>query len=1154
MIMGIAYSQLQLRFHILFAFVLVFLYYVFPVVSYDVSFLGPFVGFNYLSEPIVSANTSYQLYKQYRNGSWTLISLPLPSFNDFCFTTIPDDNKSYLPIFDRLNSSITVHELFSNTSYELNSHNHSSTSSHLHSIFCDDYSPFLYGLVNASNLSTTITELYRWNLTDPFSAAEYVYSFNGNVSSVLPTASDEIAVYGNFTRSTPFIPTDQIQIAKVGFRSSTLLSESSTSTSVMDLSCYSDNSLFIWDVSYPNSVSLNSWALYQIEFYSIRIFTDDIVSFSATSFHLTNSYDKPVPLTYKPADNSSFISCSFNCSLDSSKQYHDFYFPEGWTDYEVNVHLYNDAPGADLVAVKGIQFFQKNAVSYFDNSFNQDACQFPGYNSLSKHTGIWKPSTQNASMPYWISSPSLENATATFIPNITYSSNVSLDLMVPGCHYDDTCSYRNDAVVKVHYAENASPSQKVISQRYSYNKYIRVYSGFVQGSSSSFRPYVEILPFNNSSLVAHSLRCEENIWDETSKGLVFLSFSHPNNSMRPSNIFTTDDISSEFVNAVQNCSLGICIGGDFNSKYGRNLIYINSSKVPKSFPGWGMDGAVTDILDYGGVMYISGLFQSLSDQSQVLNYVAQFNNGIWEPLGFGTNGAVRRIRTSILYELGQPVTYISFQGNFNTVYNKDNTTLTVDGYALWNPSSQSWLGNTDLNPYFSGTLQSIATKNDSTIRLGKLNALADYSTNSIMYFSTPKAATSFVPDYLRYIPSDLHLQSVTNFFQNTSMVILATINQSTQDNTISKIYMLNKTGVSFPKQILESNESISKVTAIADELYILFGDYKDPYLENGHYRVFNATANTLVNTTYLTKLRGKIDTILPSYTQCSFTLFGGNISTLDNSCQGLCHLNSVQKTWQQVQYNYSRGIVHSMEYMNDEHTKLLVGGDFSFEDGRKEYLMIYDTETQTLFPFSKDLSILGPVYYTARYPTSASFNTSSFLLYGYSTRPNVPYFISLEGSEIEDISNGLSLNQSKIKSLGVFDVNAFPDVPMNGSVAVVSGLLTLENQNRVSAAYLFNNTWFPLLTAVDGNGDVQCIDDVVVQFSTLPTIRTVHPPRPDKSVKSTRHVVIISLCLSMVVMFSIMLIATMFEMVFCFLHPHPLAVGDYANYIQFEES
>ncbi|WBW71963.1 cell polarity factor Rax2 [Schizosaccharomyces osmophilus] len=1152
--MGIVRLRSQLRIYITSLIVFTFFNCVFPVLSSDVSFLGPFAGFNYLSQPIISSNASSQLYKQYKNGSWTPMSLPLPSLNDFCFTTIPNSNKTYLPIFDRWESSLTVHELFSNTSYELLSHNNPSISSHLHSIFCDDYSPFLYGLANASNPSSNITRLYRWNLTDPLPAAEYMYSFEDHVSSVSPIANNKVSVQGDFTHGTPFIPTKDVQIAKLGFRSFAQLSKNSHSTSLMDMSCLSNTSLYIWDISDSNSVCLNAWTLYQTDLYSVRIYTDKSVASSATSFHLTDPFNESVlTLTYKATEKSGFEVCTLNCPLNSSEGYQDFYFPKGWTSWQVNVHLFNEAPAADSVAVQGIQFFQKNAISYFEDSFNQNACHFPGYNSLSNHTGSWTLSPKNASMPYWTSSVSTENVSAVFKPNITYSTNASLDLMIPGCRYDNTCWRRHDAVVKVYYAADTSPSKRVISQHYLDDQYVTVYSGFLQGSSSSFRPYVEILPFENHSLVAHSLRCQENIWEDNKNGFAILSFSSSNNSMKPDSSFSTfEDISSKSVNAVRICTLGVCLGGDFDSKYGRNLLYMNSSEAPMSFPGRGMDGSVTDIFDYKGITYVSGLFQSLNDQSQALNHVAMFNNGVWESLGFGTNGAVEQIRTITLFVLEQPATYISFRGNFTAVYNKDNVAIPVDGYALWDPSLQSWLSNSDLSTYFSGTIQSIGFNNDSAIALGKVRVLADYPTDNVMYFATSKAVNSFVPEYLRYIPSDLQLQSIADYFQNNSMVVLATVNRSIHDNPNSNIYLLNKTGVSFPKRILKLKETVSKVTSIADELYISIGDTKDPYLENGNYFVYNTTANAFANATSFTKLRGKVDTILPSYnTQHSLALFGGNISTIDNNCQGLCHFNIIQKTWQQVHYNYSHGIVHSMVYMGADYTKVLVGGDFSFANGRREYLMIYDTESCNLFPFSGNVSVTSPVHCAANYPNNAIFNTSSFLFYGYNTQSNDPYLIRLEGSERKDISKGLLLRQSKIKSLDILDANVFPDIPVNGFVTVASGLLTLQDQTRVSSAYFFNNTWFPLLTAVDGNGNVRCIHDVVVLNSTSRAIRKVHPPGSDKSVRSTRHVVIISMCLSMAVMFFMMFTASLYEAFFCFLHPHSVAVGDY---IQLEDS
>ncbi|EPX75277.1 cell polarity factor Rax2 [Schizosaccharomyces octosporus yFS286] len=1153
--MGIINLRFQLHIQFFIFVILYLLCCVSPVLSFDVSFLGPFSGFNYLSQPIFSSNASYQLYKQYKNGSWNPLYFPLPSLNDHCFTTIPNTNKVYVPIFDRSETILTVHELFSNTSHELLSRDNSSISSRLHSIFCNNYSPFLYGLTNASNSSSNITELYRWNLTDDLPTAEYMYSFDGNVYSVSPTATNEISVQGDFTHSTPFMPTRDVQLAKFGFRSLDPLSEKSHSTSLMDMSCYSDTSLYIWDISNSNSVSLNAWTLYQTELYSVRILINKNASSSATSFHLTDPYnDSVLPLTYKTT--SGFEKCTMNCPLNSSNEYQDFYFPEGWTSWQVNVHLFNEAPSSDLVAVRGIQFFQKDAIAYFEDSFNQHACHIPGYNSFSKHTGNWELSSKNASMPYWTSQPSTENVSAAFIPNIIYSLNASLELMIPGCRYDDTCSNRHDAVVKVYYTADTSPFETVISQRYLNDQYVKIYSGFLQGSSSSFRPYVEILPSENHSLVAHSLRCQENIWDNNTNGFSVISFSSSNNLMKPnSSLFTLEDLSSSSVNAVRSCSLGLCIGGDFNSKYGKNLLYINSSGVPMSFPGQGMDGSVTDILDYDGVTYVSGLFGSLNDKSQVLNNVAKFNSGAWQPLGFGTNGAVEHIRSTTLFKSGIPVTYVSFLGNFTAIYSIENYAIPVDGYALWDPSSQSWVKNTDLSTYFSGNIQSIGIKNDSCIALGKLKALADHSTNNAMYFSTSKAVNSFVPSYLQYIPPDLHLQSITDYFPNNSMVVVAALNKSVQSNPSSDIYVLNKTGTPSLKRIMESKEIISKITSVADELYISYGDNKDPYLENDHYCVYNTTANTFVNSSHLMKLRGKINSILPSYdTQHSFALFGGNISVIDNDCQGLCHLNIAQKSWQQLHFDYSHGIVNTMVYMDDDYRKVLVGGDFTFANGRREFLMTYDIESRNMLPFLKNNSITGPVQCAATLSSNKSLNTSSFLLYGYNNQSIDSYLIRLDGTGRKDISEGLLLGQSDIKSLNILNANIFPDIPVNGPVIVASGLVTLKDQTKVSSAYLVNNTWSPLLTAVDHNGNVGCVHDVVVQNSPSRAIRKGHPLESNKGVRSTRHIVIISLCLSMGVMFFIMSVASLYETVFSFLKPQSLAISDYANYIKLEDS
>jgi len=138
----------------------------------------------------------------------------------------------------------------------------------------------------------------------------------------------------------------------------------------------------------------------------------------------------------------------------------------------------------------------------------------------------------------------------------------------------------------------------------------------------------------------------------------------------------------------------VYVGGDFTNLSDSSLTLNYIAKwngIQWSALGPGLNGTVRSIkIDTNNNVYVGGNFTNLSNNSLSLNYIAKWDGAQWISLGIGLNGTVRSIALNNF-----PANYIFVGGNFTKL--SDNSLL-LNYIAQWDTSTNTWsslLGGVD---------------------------------------------------------------------------------------------------------------------------------------------------------------------------------------------------------------------------------------------------------------------------------------------------------------------------------------------------------------------------------------------------------------------------------------------------------------------------
>ncbi|KAJ5176526.1 uncharacterized protein N7482_002403 [Penicillium canariense] len=540
-------------------------------------------------------------------------------------------------------------------------------------------------------------------------------------------------------------------------------------------------------------------------------------------------------------DSGKKINCDSSCPLSdsTSEKYRDFTLvnPVGMQGFQIEVlDWYGQGAG-----LNGIEVFQDQILSYAVDAFNEPSCAGIEYPSKSTRTGSWTVADAGY-LSASVTDSDDTSASVVFYPDIKESGNYTILVYTPGCIQDNSCDSRgmvNVTATVVTGTDASQPSPTTISQTNDDDKYDFLYSGYVDGSSDSFRPSVTLRPIagqGDLTVVASMVRFEL-LSNTTSGGLNGLYDYDPTSKTDTSDLDssiinkagTSLDNGAIIMSLAENDGV-IYVAGNFSTKKINNVMSITDGNATTMQSG-GLNSEVLAMTTLDDVLYVGGQFTDTSDGgADGLYHVASysFSSKKWSALGDGLNGrvdAVYPIKLNISTAINE--TTIAVSGDFSQIRaTSDHPAVFVSGFAIWVPSKTAWLQNLNVTQMeFAGRLTAVTSVNDTSILAGSL------ATNGI----TASGAVSLQnSDDLNLVPLSMntnHTQSstgiITGVFDTESDRNLTIVGGqftalSSNGSTIQNVAFLNgtKENIFGLPQGLDSNSTVYSMLVHNNTLFV----------------------------------------------------------------------------------------------------------------------------------------------------------------------------------------------------------------------------------------------------------------------------------------------------------------------------------------------
>ncbi|PSR88954.1 cortical protein marker for cell polarity-domain-containing protein [Coniella lustricola] len=602
----------------------------------------------------------------------------------------------------------------------------------VNAVLCDDDTVYIGGNFMGIDNSTNAVS---YSAASGFEALPFA-GFNGPVSSITRASNGHIIFGGSFTglgnTSTPSEPDEQVI---------NLSSANITATGSATTSGFSDPSNIICktgDVDGSGSTWLladgatGSWQANMNFGYrptKLRLYNTHQDGRGTRTWRFTAlPINGIMNFTYIDPSTNANTTCTSECTLssNSSVTYQDFHFVNviGMNGFRIDITgSYGDGGGLD-----GIELFQDDIFAYAVSGFNEPACASISTASNATSTGPWTISPSLASSSEYLtaslSSPiTNDSATVVFYPDIREAGYYTVNMYTPGCLQDSSCGSRGQVqltgTMSLTKGDNGTINT-ALYQTNDYDKYDPIYYGYVDATSSSFKPAVTLAPLNGQSIITQTIVAQKVgfVIYNTTSGLNGLFEYDPAVTTYNSSTFTEsvfDSLGMNFtsestVNALATNGDFVYIGGNFSTDSSSSVVSVNSQSSTVQTLAGGLNGLVTSLYVNDTSLWVGGSFDNTQagDASGLAN-VAQYDTttGSWAPLGAGVNGPISSVvPLTMNISSTMPELVISFTGNFTQIYAFDNNSaLSTDGFGVWVPSRGNWIGNLGLDvEYLDGVL------------------------------------------------------------------------------------------------------------------------------------------------------------------------------------------------------------------------------------------------------------------------------------------------------------------------------------------------------------------------------------------------------------------------------------------------------------------
>ncbi|CAD6504140.1 BgTH12-05877 [Blumeria graminis f. sp. triticale] len=923
--------------------------------------------------------------------------------------------------------------------------------------------------------------------------------FNGPVTTISKASNGNIIFGGSFTglgnATEPEMPDQQlvnIKDAKIKSSSpesltpsndpSRILCKSNGTGNIENPWLLADNTPGFWRADFGFSFQPT-----KLRLWNIRQSGRGTKTFRFTAFPINGIMN----LSYIDPMTNQNNYCSSECSLtwNASVLYQDFHFVNiiGMNAIQIDISAWYGIGGG----LSGIELFQNDIYSYAINEFNEPGCTNSNILSTATTTGQWTISSSlQSSSAYLTSLTSNTDSSVTFTPSIRQSGNYSVNMYTPGCIQDSTCATRGR--VNITGLMNQDISNGVgfsteIFQTNNHDKYDQIYFGYVEASSSKFRPSVTIALSSNQAprditLVAQRIGFTlispsgglNGLFEYDPKEIRTDASNHKDSAFEIAGKYIS---SGAEIKTLQSAGNTTYVGGNFTNKDFSNIFKVTGPKV-EAISGNGLNGNVQTMMINENNLYVGGSFTSTIDGSLLgLFNVAAYNikNDRWSPLGAGVNGPLLSIVPILMNITNEkPETMIALTGHFDKVLEFDkNPSFYAEGFAIWVPSRNNWLQNifgnsmkiegeitTALNLPDGASLYagSILSSQLSAIDIAQINAAG----NALRPF--PIRIQPSVFQSPKIIPGQVSSQSKTGivtglFFVRGSHNITVLGGHFTAKgydgldvNNLAFIDGANDDIVTGVGPSLSNDSTILAMSILEDNLFAggsLAGNVNGANIRGLiSYNIPNASFNTQPP-----ELDGNVNTIINSKAKTDIFV-GGNFSFAGSlSCPAVCHFSSKFSQWNRPGIGLD-GIANSMIWANSS-TSLIVGGNLKI-NGQSASLVTFNTKSLNWTIFAHSEMIPGPVDSI----TKADSDSSQIWVSGLALN-GTAFLMKFDGNSWASVGNMLGPN-TRIKGLQVLKLisNHAPSklVPAD-SALLVTGSINIEGFGRASAA-LFNGIEF----------------------------------------------------------------------------------------------
>ncbi|EEB06345.2 cell polarity factor Rax2 [Schizosaccharomyces japonicus yFS275] len=1084
--------------------------------------VGDFIAYEWITDnSSFTPSTHRRLLKQSSDGSFLTYNFGKNGEYFDCGLSL-NNSDFVIPFYGILNGVKASYSFYvrsnATTLLKLDDTNDSAVS-----FFCDETHQSIYAV--DYSVKNAVSNIYEWKGLPSNSSYSFVATVNGEVTSLRSWQNGYIVVGGNFTRLSPYTKSNPEQLVETTLTSATAYTSSSYWHNISALSCDLTEPSYRWILSNTSSASMRASFTYPFTPSRLRIFFSSSGLNRPTTLQLTaSSGTSPVTLSYLDDSSNAWKNCSIACPVNqtSTAWYQDFYLAQSVSSAAFTASFSNNA--TSMIEIGGMTFFQEDIIVYADNDLNDDNCDSDAVTSYTAIDGDWT-SVNSSTYPYYVTSSSDSNSTVSFFPNITYSVNTSVSYYVPSCLNDGSCKNRSRVAVDVYYASGQQPVHSVISLETKSDGYVPVYTGYMQGMSTGFKPWVAVTALDPDRMVTTmAMKFELHDWVGTPGGLAFLQ------SGSSHGIYTLSDVSSQ--NITQGASitdLSTCIGcsdellflaGRFNSK-DHSILALHPNLSLDSISNGGLNAAVHTAYSANNVLYVGGEFTSSSDGKVSLKYAASYNlqNSSWQSLGQGANGAVTSIQPLTLAVNGQEEMLLAFSGNFTNVVNADGVNILANGFAVWNSSSNVWLRPADLGYYFSGDIHNLNTLGDEQLLVGSLTEFMPNVSYGLIGTSKNVQSKSLVGDFQKSLSPGSQLLSAAYPFSGGSPLVIA--GHFATDTNISNIaFLIGEKNLTMTTSIgIDKASNISDVCSLNYTLFI-FGNIVNSTTQTQRgMALYDLIEGSFDYSSLISTLSGDVNTHL-AFNDTTSMLIAGNVTESTSQCRDICVLNLTSSSWESLDNPFTKSNITSLVWLEQDKV-VLAGGTFTL-NGSTSHLQVYNFTSHVWSTPSLAESLRGPPTHIATI-TAAQNDTSNnaFIAYGLGQQNASRYFVSYSENSTTDISSNLLLNASVVEKLMYLKADYILPKFSDEKLLLALGNLTFSDGSVSSLAYYRNQKWYSLLRTVDKYGTPGSLRRIAIPDTSVLAIQVQTKTPTLVKYMNKQYIIMVSLASSMGTMFLI---------------------------------